>query len=761
MDTAILYKQGKKHQFAPFSIGLLLILFSVFLLYADYIKRLSTIFDTESELYVREISRQTEMLIEDRLKNRLMNLEQLATVFRYSENLHSDVVFDYLAKQAVRSGVIRFGVALPDGTYRTSYGQTAHRAVSITDRDYFRKSMNGLNAVEFSLHSLVGGQEIFVCSVPIMQERGIGGVLTGIYDVAAIENALTLQGFSKDSFSVIIDADGDFITGRGDTNLAFFDGNFFRNVSRRNFQSREAFADFKTAFSQRTEYISSMRFSENPYFVYIHPLSFDNCSLLMMFPAKLLTLASSRFTVLTVFLCVFQILFLVMIIAIFGLMYKKNKRDLYVLAFEDSITKGGNNSWFSIEASSLLSSSQDTQYAFVIIDIDHLKILNDTFGYENGNRVLKYVYDCLNGMLVSDEIAVRAMQDDFIMLLKFHSKEVLQDRLKLMAARIGNFNVEDDRRYVISISAGIYQVEDPRLDILTMQDRAFIALENAKRQRGSLLRCAYFREQDRKRLREEKRIENRMEEALASGEFIVYLQPKYDIGSDSVTGAEALIRWLDPERGMIRPDEFIPLFERNGFIFSIDLFVFEQVCKLLRSELDRGLTPHTISVNLSLAYLNRPNFLRFFKDICLKYDIPPTYLELELTETIVFENMELLIRIIREMHEFGFTCSLDDFGSGYSSLNMLKAVPVDVLKLDKEFFADNGNDDLRGTSVIESVIELARKLKMKTVSEGVEKKWQVDFLRQVKCDMVQGFVYSQPVCIREYEQLAFGSPAEP
>ena len=208
---------------------------------------------------------------------------------------------------------------------------------------------------------------------------------------------------------------------------------------------------------------------------------------------------------------------------------------------------------------------------------------------------------------------------------------------------------------------------------------------------------------------------------------------------------------------MIPPNEFIPVLERNGYIVELDLYVFEAVCGMLRHWLDKGQKPVPISVNLSRVHLKDSAFLMRFREVWEKYDIPADLLEIELTETLVFENMETLIHIIDEIHKIGFTCSLDDFGSGYSSLNMLKDVPVDVLKLDRAFFL--GDMGERGKRVIEGVIDISRRLQMGTVAEGVENIPQVEFLRQARCNMVQGFVFSKPVPMTEFEKLAFGRPA--
>ncbi|EFS27535.2 hypothetical protein FUAG_03050 [Fusobacterium ulcerans ATCC 49185] len=247
----------------------------------------------------------------------------------------------------------------------------------------------------------------------------------------------------------------------------------------------------------------------------------------------------------------------------------------------------------------------------------------------------------------------------------------------------------------------------------------------------------------------EKNIEDNMEHALENNEFIVYFQPKVELKTNKIAGAEALVRWQDPKKGLIPPDEFIPIFEKNGFITKLDIYVFEEVCKTIRKWLNEGINPIPVSVNLSRMHLQNPNFLKKYKEIQEKYEVPADLLEIELTETLVFENFEQLKKVIDDIHQMGFSCSIDDFGSGYSSLNLLKEIPVDILKLDRIFFSKK--NDKRGNSVIESIISLAKKLNMTTISEGVETISQVEFLRKADCDLVQGYVYSKPLAKDDFE----------
>lgn len=266
-----------------------------------------------------------------------------------------------------------------------------------------------------------------------------------------------------------------------------------------------------------------------------------------------------------------------------------------------------------------------------------------------------------------------------------------------------------------------------------------------------------YDEKDKFRLGREKELEMKMHESLERGDFIPYLQPKYELEGETVAGAEALVRWVDSEEGMIFPNEFIPLFESNGFVVDIDLYMFEQVCRMVERWGRAGWRTIPVSVNLSRSHFNVPNFFDAYEAILERYEIPPRSIEIELTESLFYNDMEALNTLVTKIHRAGLSCSIDDFGSGFSSLNVLKEVQVDALKLDRVFFvSDNSQENERGKSVIQSVIQLAQALDLHTISEGVEERDQVEFLKQMKCDLIQGYVFAKPMPVTEFEKLAFG-----
>ena len=401
----------------------------------------------------------------------------------------------------------------------------------------------------------------------------------------------------------------------------------------------------------------------------------------------------------------------------------KFNKEIYRVAYVDPVTNGFTAPRFEKELQGILDNFQP--FAFVSVDIRKFKLINDSFGSRDGDRVLQYVHDCLQSYLKEGEFLARISSDTYNLVLFTTDMAEFRERLEAMTDKVNSYNQSKEQTYYLPLDCGIYIVTDSSIDIVNIRDRANTARKNNKDMISRhMCSCVFYDDYDRVQMLKEKKMENSMQQALENGEFIVYLQPKINLEKSEIVGAEALVRW-NSQDGLISPWE------------------------------NRGIAPIPISVNLSRNHLLDPQFLKKYEAIQKTYGIASHLLEFELTETVVFENLELLKNVIAQIHAAGFQCSMDDFGSGYSSLNVLKEIPVDILKLDGAFFDKEG--DPRGNDVVETAIELARKLGMKTVAEGVETFTQVEFLRKADCDMVQGYVFSKPLSIENFEVLAFSA----
>lgn len=423
--------------------------------------------------------------------------------------------------------------------------------------------------------------------------------------------------------------------------------------------------------------------------------------------------------------------------------------ELEKLAYYDDLTGIANKNLFLLTAAELIAAGK-AEYAYIVLDINKFKLVNDIFGYAYGDLLLKHIAKTVSEEFCVEEAAARYTGDIFHILCKFSSdsRTALEERLKKLAEKIADYQFAHHADYRITMCFGIYVIENVNSKIEAMGDRASFALKQIK---DTYTTATYFfNDAIRNRIIEEQEIENEMEAALANGEFKVYLQPKYSLDTEQMGGAEALVRWLHPKKGLISPVTFIPVFEKNKFITKLDLYMLEQVCRRLRKWIDMGKAPVVISVNQSRLHLHNPNYLGELTRILARYDISAKWIELEITESAFFEDTEKMIEVMNSLHELNFKISMDDFGSGYSSLNMLQDIAVDVLKIDKNFFNESSNSE-RGKKIVDNIISMADDLNIVVVAEGVETAEQVAFLKQTNCHLVQGYYFARPMPIEDFE----------
>ncbi len=412
----------------------------------------------------------------------------------------------------------------------------------------------------------------------------------------------------------------------------------------------------------------------------------------------------------------------------------------------DSLTGLYNRDTFFMEAKLLLGARYNTKYSIVCMDISCFKIINDLFHVDTGNLILRTAAEYLKTKLnPRTSISCRADADHFILCVPNDELDI-DCIIRELDERIQALHISHN----ILFFAGIYPVDNVNLPIDQMCDRAGMALRRIK---GSYLtRYAYYDAKMREQMIEEQLITGNMEAALLENQFTIYLQPIYDPHKDTVASAEALVRWFHPVHGMVSPGKFIPVFERNGFIVRLDRFVWEEACRLQRKRLDAGKPIVPISVNLSRLNFYSLDLPEFLATLLEKYNLEPWMLKLEVTESAYTDNQLQLLDMISTFKSLGFSILMDDFGSGYSSLNMLKDMPLDTLKVDMAFIRELERSK-RVAIILKFIVELARELGMAVVVEGVETKAQLDYVASLGDVAIQGYYFSRPLPIPNYEEL--------
>ena len=416
----------------------------------------------------------------------------------------------------------------------------------------------------------------------------------------------------------------------------------------------------------------------------------------------------------------------------------------------DLLTDLYNMHTFYSQAAQAVHAYPERRYSIVRMDIDRFKVINDLYGLKEGDKLLIAIADLLREKMAGTHSVYGRLGGDVFCLCVDYSRERILALIKELTDRLADYPLP----YKVVPSFGICEVDNIDTPINVLCDWANLALKTIK---GNYLNSyAFYDGKLRERILEEKKIENQMHDALLQGQFVLYLQPKVHIPTSRIIGSEGLVRWIHPTEGLMPPDRFIPLFEKNGFIIRLDEYIWEQACITLRRWIDHGLTPTPISVNMSRMHIHDPRLREKLLDLMRRYELPPHLLELELTESAFLENESGLFESMKALQAFGFQFSMDDFGSGYSSLNMLKSMPVDFIKIDRGFLNEVVTTE-RGKTVIRFSISLAREMSIKVIAEGVETEEQAAFLLQAGCAYAQGYFYSRPLPIPQFEALAFGT----
>ena len=426
-----------------------------------------------------------------------------------------------------------------------------------------------------------------------------------------------------------------------------------------------------------------------------------------------------------------------------------NQRALETLAYQDPLTGDRNFASFQKEVPALIKSGCTVWYC----DIKKFKYFNDLFGYEQGDALLRDFSTVVKASLKDDELFCRVSGDNFAGLRQTADPQRLAGWFNQLLAQLDQQMNEHSALVHLELCMGFFPVreEELNLSVNEMVNRANIAHRSVKDQPGD--QFAFFTPQLRAQTLRESELEAQAKKALARGEFEVYVQGKVNIQQNCrIVGGECLARWTHPEKGLIPPDQFIPLFEHNGMITQLDRLMFEKACAWLHDYLEAGRPPINLAVNVSRLDLFQDDFLDWYTAVKRRYAIPDGLLELEFTESVMLKDDQIFLQIVEELRKRGFICSLDDFGSGYSSLNILKNLPIQVLKLDILFFRKSV-DIARERIIIRNILTMAHELQMKTIAEGVETAEQVEFLKAAGCDIVQGYVYFKPMPLADFDQV--------
>lgn len=413
-------------------------------------------------------------------------------------------------------------------------------------------------------------------------------------------------------------------------------------------------------------------------------------------------------------------------------------------ASHDTLTGLLNKEQFYIETAKLIKENRDVKYCLVCSNIKDFKFVNELFGIEKGNEILKKQAEYMKNIIGEDSLAARLHADRFAICMP----RIRFDEDLINEAITGIQEAFKNSSLHMHIFVGVYDIHDVQERVSIMCDKANLASETIKNEYKSSV--AYYTEHLLEKSIEERKIIGEFDRALDNEEFVMFLQPQVDV-SGKPFGSEALVRWQHPDKGLLAPGVFIDVLEKTGFVYRLDRYMWDKAVKQLAEWKKRGINDYHISVNISTKDFYLIDVYETFVGLVEKYDIDPKLLKLEITETALMSDFNKNMVIIKRLQKYGFDIEIDDFGSGYSSLNMLKDISADVLKIDMGFLRASENE-VKGQDILESIIGLANKLGMRVITEGVEKKTQVDMLYDMGCKMFQGYYFSKPIPVDEFEK---------
>lgn len=626
-----------------------------------------------------------------------------------------------------------------------------HRSVDFSDRYLFENAKEKDWFVTVPEKDIYRDQYLYYYAVPIRVKEDFSGVLIAGAKAKNFAEMIDAPIFSGGGYSNIIDKDGNYVLrSHKETNGL----NIFASGSYNEQDKAALLQDFQ---AQRQNSMKVQLHGESVWISYT-PLGINDWVLFSLIQEDEIVGNYQTILWIVILIALAMIIFLILFYIVHRISVKNEKR-LEELAYQDPLLHIQNFEKFNLELNARMKTQPFRKFAFWFGDIDSFKVFNETFGYEHGNELLKEFAHYLEQRKQIEQVFCRESADYFTGIYYYEDKKELLNWYEDLSKWLEGYGHRHHEVFQLIFKIGFYPVTSQQdlMNLNQMYNRAKIAQQSIKRSKD--VNYAFYSDEIWQMTVRENEIAVHMKEALEAGEFKVYVQPKTDVQNDNrIIGGEALVRWVNQEGTIIPPIDFIPLFEKNGFIIALDRYMFEQVCAWLSRYLDEGNRPVRIAVNVSRLGIFQEDFISYYTQRKEMYHIPDHLIELEFTESLALEDHVLLRKRVQELQAHGFICSLDDFGAGYSSLNTLKELPIQVLKLDILFFKKEA-DLQKAKIIVQNIIHLAHQLSIRVVAEGIEEPQQVEFLKRCQCDIVQGYVFERPIPLSAFEALLKKNPS--
>ncbi len=697
-----------------------------------------------TELTLSEIATQQQFTFDSELTSKLTILhstaETLVTVGYNEENIlkHLSIAKRYHGyENLIVVGDDGLGL-VGDGTY--------------VNAEYFSQFMDielGDAIVTDPVASAYDDHLTITMAAPII-ENGINvGSLVAEYPLGYLDTLLE-PSFGGEGYAFVIDGDGDVIAATHDNN-GIFERNLLYTLSGATYSEGSSYATAKELLFSKTSGGFSYELDNTHWLLEYRPILFNDWSLIITVPNEVV--AASSIAIInstTIFNIVITLGCAVLICTI--LILRKNAiSEIETVAFYDDLTGVPNLVKFKMDIGEILSKSPTQKYIIAKIDIVNFKSINEMYDFEMGDEVIRAFADVGKESGLASFIQARVGIDEFLI---FANSDDLYDleHLRLVYEEKFRDKLPQLKGHNIKFRYGRYFIELGETNVNNIINKVILAHNFSKGRDQNLVYD--YDEAFKDHILKIAEITNKMETALRNDEFKVYLQPKFDLDNDSLSGAEALVRWVVNDEVIMFPNDFIPVFESNGFITNLDKHMLEKTCEIISDWINSGKEAIPISVNFSRVHLTNEKFVEELNEIVERYNIPKKFIEIELTESTILDNEAVLENTLFELRKSGFLISIDDFGSGYSSLGLIKNLDIDIIKLDRSFLM-NSKNEARGNRVVESVVSMAQSIDAITVAEGVETDGQVNFLKIISCNKAQGYYYAKPMPTEQFNEKYF------
>ena len=711
-------------------LGIMIVIFEV------YDRQLTEVMDEEAKVTLKNVSSQNIIALKKEIHAKQRFMRSIARRIRLQEEIDIDNLIKELKLYADSYEFYNMGIIDKNGICYT----TLDEKLDLSQYDYYKKGLQGTEGISESYLSEDGTTYLNIFTVPIVKKEKVEFILAASYQSKHFSELLNITSFDGKGQTMVIDNEGRLIT-------MPFDGKISNQLKNQVTVKKEKLylqKEIKKQLEYKQKGFIQYKYKGTDSIAYYEPTEISGWYLVSYVPKDAIYKNANIVNkiILTEKISAYSMVSIVLVLFIFA--YQKYQNKISSIIFFDDLTKEKNYEYLKIYFDHLSISERKTKYLFVL-DIDNFKVINAMYGTKIGDQILQYIPEIFKEIFIRDDIF--KCQSDTFAIVTSKPQEKIPFYIQQFNERIKQ-DVKNKKTVSFHVSFGICSLGEFD-DLHSVYTNALIAKNEIK---GNINQnYKFFSEENKNLVIENQKIEGLFNEALRSQEFEVWYQPKCNMRTREVLGAEALIRWRKKDGTLISPSKFIPVFENNGQIIHLDKEVIRQVCKNMDEMRRLGMTIKPISVNLSRVHLENEGIVTYISEMMEKYHIEPKMISFEITESVAIEKNKQLNELVHELHKIGCKVDIDDYGTGSSTLNSLSFSEFDTLKLDKSFIDCIGNQKMN--IIIQSTISLAKHLNMEIVVEGVENETQINFLLENQCDVAQGYYFYKPLDKNSYFAL--------